>query len=253
MTPADFDLTGKLALVTGATRGIGLAIAELLAELGARIVVSSESADDCDAVAAQLGGIPLPCDLADGVAAAELPTQVQELVGRLDILVLNAGIPGRPGPFAALDLEDYRHVMAVNLESAVLLANGLLPLLAAQGGGAAVLMSSIAGLRGNSGINSYALSKAAIAQLARNLAVEWGPRNVRVNAVSPGLIRTPLAEPLLGDAEFMARRLQMTPLRRVGDAREVAGAVAFLASAAGAFVTGHNLVVDGGTLVTDGS
>lgn len=101
-------------------------------------------------------------------------------------------------------------------------------------------------------MNAYALAKAAIVQLARNLAVEWGPRNVRVNAVSPGLIRTPLSQPLLDDADFMARRLQMTPLRRAGEPHEVAGAIAFLASEAGASVTGHNLVVDGGTLVTDG-
>lgn len=253
MASGPFDLTGKQALVTGATRGIGLAIVELLTELGARIVVSSESAQDCEAVAARLGGLPLACDLADMSAVTAMPAQVRELAGHLDILVLNAGIPGAPGPFAALDHADYRHVMAVNLESTVLLAKGLLPLIATNGGGAAILMSSIAGLRGNGAISSYALSKAAIAQLARNLAVEWGPRNVRVNAVSPGLIETPLSKPLLQDADFMARRLQMTPLRRTGRAHEVAGAVAFLASAAGAFVTGHNLVVDGGTLVTDGS
>jgi NAD(P)-dependent dehydrogenase (short-subunit alcohol dehydrogenase family) len=114
-------------------------------------------------------------------------------------------------------------------------------------------MSSIAGLRGNGAIGLYGISKAALAQMARNLAVEWGPRGVRVNAVSPGLIRTPLAQRLMDDPSFMARRLQATPLRRVGEPDEIAGAVIFLASRAGGFLTGQNLVVDGGTLVSDGS
>ncbi len=128
-----------------------------------------------------------------------------------------------------------------------------LPRIAERGGGAAVLMASISALRGNAAINAYAIAKAGVAQMARNLAVEWGPRNVRVNAISPGLIRTPLSEPLLDNAAFMARRMQMTPLRRAGEPQEIAGAALFLASAAGAFVTGHNLVVDGGTTITDGS
>ena len=128
-----------------------------------------------------------------------------------------------------------------------------LPHIAARGGGAAVLIASLAGLRGNGRINAYALAKAGVAQLARNLAVEWGPRGVRVNAVSPGFIATELSQPLLDNTEFMARRMAMTPLRRPGTPQEVAGAAVFLASDAGAFVTGHNLVVDGGTLITDGS
>jgi NAD(P)-dependent dehydrogenase (short-subunit alcohol dehydrogenase family) len=125
--------------------------------------------------------------------------------------------------------------------------------MAARGGGSVVLMSSIAGLRGNGSIGLYGLSKAALAQLARNLAVEWGPQGVRVNAVSPGLIRTPLAAGLLGDDAFMARRLQATPLRRVGEPEEIAGVVAMLVSRAGGFITGQNLVVDGGTTISDGS
>ena len=128
-----------------------------------------------------------------------------------------------------------------------------MPHIAATGGGAAILVSSLSGLRGNGAINAYALAKAGVAQLARNLAVEWGPRNVRVNALSPGLIRTELSAPLLADDIFMARRMQMTPLRRPGEMEEVAGAAIFLADRAAAFVTGHNLVVDGGTLITDGN
>jgi NAD(P)-dependent dehydrogenase (short-subunit alcohol dehydrogenase family) len=125
--------------------------------------------------------------------------------------------------------------------------------MAGRGGGSVILMSSIAGIRGNTAIGLYGLSKAALAQLARNLAVEWGPKGVRVNAISPGLIRTPLAEVLLADPTFMKRRLALTPLRRVGEPHEIAGVVVMLASRAGGFITGHNLVVDGGTTISDGN
>ena len=195
----------------------------------------------------------IPCDVTDDAALAALIDGTRAALGGLDILVCNAGITGRAGPFADIDMADYADVMALNLRSQVVLCNLALPHIAARGGGAVVLLASLSGLRGNGRINAYALSKAGVAQLARNLAVEWGPRNVRVNAVSPGFIATDLSAPLLADEAFMARRMGMTPLRRPGTPAEVAGAALFLASAAGAFVTGHNLVVDGGTLVTDGS
>ena len=141
----------------------------------------------------------------------------------------------------------------MNLRSAVVLTGLALPRIADRGGGSVILTGSIAALRGNRAISSYALAKAGLAQLARNLAVEWGRRNIRVNTVSPGLIDTELSAPLRADERFMARRLQMTPLRRSGTPQEVAGTVVWLASAAGAFVTGQNIVVDGGTVITDGS
>lgn len=248
-----FDLTGKRALVTGSTRGIGRAIAEALITQGARVVISSENAADTARVAAELAMPGCPCDVADDAALARLVDVTVAELGGLDILVCNAGITGKPGPFAEVDMDDYARVMAINLRSQVVLCNLALPRIAASGGGSAVLISSLSGLRGNGRINAYALAKAGVAQLARNLAVEWGPRAVRVNAVSPGFIATELSQPLLDDPVFMARRMAMTPLRRPGTPQEVAGAVLFLASDAGAFVTGHNLVVDGGTVITDGS
>jgi len=248
-----FDLTGKSAIVTGSTRGIGRAIAEGLIAQGARVVISSEDAGDTARVAAELGMPGQPCDVTDDAALAALVDRAVAEFGGLDVLVCNAGITGKAGAFADLDMADYARVMAINLTSQVSLCNLALPHIAAQGGGAAVLVSSLSGLRGNGRINAYALAKAGVAQLARNLAVEWGPRGVRVNAISPGFIATELSAPLLADESFMARRMAMTPLRRPGTAAEVAGAAVFLASDAGAFVTGHNLVVDGGTLITDGS
>ncbi len=258
-----FDLSGKNALITGSTRGIGRAIAEALIEAGARVVISSENAADTAEVAAQLGQPGIAADVTDDAALGQLVDGTLSALGGLDILVCNAGITGKPGPFADADMDDYAAVMALNLRSQVVLCNLALPHIAARaknsgakdsgGGGAVVLMASLSGLRGNGRINAYALSKAGVAQLARNLAVEWGPRNVRVNAISPGFIATELSGPLLADDAFMARRMAMTPLRRAGTPDEVAGAALFLASDAGGFVTGHNLVVDGGTLVSDGS
>lgn len=248
-----FDLHGKVAIVTGSTRGIGLAIARAFQDHGAKVVISSEDADDCARVGQEFGTLAIPADVTDSSQLAALVDGTVDHHGGIDILVCNAGITGRPGPFASIDMDDYDRVMAINLRSQVELCNLALPHMAARGGGSAILVSSLSGLRGNGAINAYALAKAGVAQLARNLAVEWGPRNIRVNAISPGFIRTELSAPLLADAAFMQRRMAMTPLRRPGEVQEVAGAALFLASPAGAFVTGHNLVVDGGTLITDGS
>jgi NAD(P)-dependent dehydrogenase (short-subunit alcohol dehydrogenase family) len=253
-----FDLTGQTALVTGATQGLGLAIAEVLAEQGARVIVSDLDAAACERVAGELRSRGmrvegLPADLAHGADVERLAAQVQAAFGGIDILVSNAGIQGHSGPLAAATDDDWQRVIEVNLRAAARLTTHLIPSMAARGGGSVVLMSSIAGLRGNGAIGLYGLSKAALAQLARNLAVEWGPQGVRVNAVSPGLIRTPLAAGLLGDEAFMARRLHATPLRRVGEPNEIAGVVVMLASRAGGFITGQNLVVDGGTTISDGS
>lgn len=248
-----FSLDRKGAIVTGSTRGIGRAIAEALVAQGARVVISSEDEADVQRAAAALAMPGIACDVTDRTALARLVDFALAELGAIDVLVCNAGITGQAGPFADIDMADYARVMAVNLTSQVELCNLALPHIAQCGGGSAILVSSISGLRGNGRINAYSLAKAGVAQLARNLAVEWGPRNVRVNAISPGFIATELSAPLLADAAFMARRMAMTPLRRAGSPGEVAGAAVFLASDAGAFVTGHNLVVDGGTVISDGS
>ncbi|MFT4053618.1 MAG: SDR family oxidoreductase [Novosphingobium sp.] len=248
-----FDLSSKTAIVTGSTRGIGRAIAESMIAQGARVLISSEDPADTARVADELGMPGEPCDVTDDAALARLVDRAIADFGGLDVLVCNAGITGKPGPFAQIDMADYARVMAVNLTSQVNLCNLTLPHIASRGGGTAVLVSSLSSLRGNGQINAYALAKAGVAQLARNLAVEWGPHNIRVNALSPGFIATELSRPLLENVEFMTRRMAMTPLRRPGTPKEVGAVAAFLASNAAAFITGQNLVVDGGTLITDGS
>ena len=249
-----FDLTGKVAVITGSSRGLGYAIAEGMLAQGATVVVSSENAADTDAAAAQLGerAIPIPCDVGDDGAIKALVAAVVERFGGIDILVSNAGIQGAPSP-DPLDMTSFDRVIAINLRSMVALTKHALPHMAGREGASVILTASIAGLRGNARIDAYALAKAAVAQLARNIAVQWGPRGVRANAIAPGLIDTKLADHLKADAEFMKRRMQMTPLRRMGLPHEIAGVAVFLAAPAGGFVNGQVIVADGGTTITDGS
>jgi NAD(P)-dependent dehydrogenase (short-subunit alcohol dehydrogenase family) len=259
LNPASlFSLAGKAALVTGATRGIGRATAEALGLAGARVVVSSNEPEACAEVAAALcakgiEAIGLVCDVTQRGELEDLAARAEAHFGGVDVLVCNAGAAPHFGPIASADESAYEATMAVNLKHPLWLTGLLAPKMAARGGGAIVLTSSISGVRGNKSIGLYALSKAALAQLARNLAVEWGPPGVRVNSVAPGLIRTNFASGILDNEEALARRLQLTPLRRVGEAWEIAAAIVFLASPGGGFISGHNLIIDGGTIISDGN
>lgn len=253
-----FDLSGQVVLVTGAAQGLGRAIAEACAAQGAQVVLADRDEATLAGTAQTLtqrghAVLALPTDVADPAALQRLAEHAWGWRGRLDTLVCNAGIQGPTGPLLGVGDDDWQRVMDVNLRSAQRLCAQLMPRMAEQGGGSVVFLSSLSALRGNQAIGLYALSKAALSQLARNLAVEWGPQNLRVNAIAPGLIRTQLAEGLMRDPAFMARRMQATPLRRVGEPAEVAGVAVLLASRAGAFITGQTLVVDGGTLISDGS
>ncbi len=251
-------LHGQVALVTGATRGIGRAIAERMAETGAQVIVSSEDGAACETAAAEMRArgldvMGLPCDVSSKPEVEALVVRALELRGRIDTLICNAGVAPHMGPIATASDREWDLTMTVNLRSVLWLTSLVIPGMAERGGGSVIITSSIAGLRGNKAIGLYGLSKAASAELARNLAVEWGPRNVRVNAISPGLIRTEFARPLLDNPEVTARRLALTPLRRAGEPDEIAGVAVMLAARAGAFITGQNLVVDGGTTIGDGN
>jgi NAD(P)-dependent dehydrogenase (short-subunit alcohol dehydrogenase family) len=253
-----FDLTGRVAIVTGSTRGIGLAIARTLAEAGASVVISSEDGAACASTAAEFVSrghrvIGHRCDVASEEEIKGLTQAAVSQFGGVDVLVCNAGIPGPVGPAAQASLHDVDRVLNINLRSAMMLTTEVIPQMVARGGGSVIFIASIAGLRGNRSIGLYGVSKAALAQLARNLAVEWGPQGIRVNAISPGLIATEFSRELMANKTFMERRLAMTPLRRAGAPEEIASTALFLATAAGGFITGQNIVVDGGTLISDGS
>jgi NAD(P)-dependent dehydrogenase (short-subunit alcohol dehydrogenase family) len=252
-----FDLSGKRAVVTGGTSGIGLAIVEAFAEAGARVLAVSENETACreTETALSIRGLAVSayvCDVSKRKQVEELHAHAIEALGGLDILVANAGIEGPIGETGTYSEEAFDRLLAVNLKSVVWLSGMTARSMAESGGGSIILMSSLSGLRGNKMIGAYAMTKAALAQLARNLAVEWGSKNIRANAISPGLIRTPFSHKLMEDSAFMERRLKMTPLRRVGEPHEIAATAVFLASTGGAFITGQNIVVDGGTIVTDG-
>jgi NAD(P)-dependent dehydrogenase (short-subunit alcohol dehydrogenase family) len=253
-----FAMGGQVALVTGAAAGLGREIAQSYAQQGAAVVLTDKNGPACAAAAAELRDrghdvTSLAADLGDSTEVAMLATAALGWRGRIDTLVCNAGIVGPAGSTLGVDDPAWQAVFDVNLRSAVQLTCALIPSMALRRTGSVILISSIAGLRGNKTIGVYGLSKAALAQLARNLAVEWGPEGVRANAISPGLIRTSFSEQLMGNAQFMQRRLQLTPLRRVGEAHEIAGVAVLLATRAGGFITGQNIIVDGGTLVSDGS
>lgn len=253
-----FSLKNRTALITGASGGLGRSIADLFALSAARLILADQTKSKAEEIAQSLRErgsevASFGLDLADTNVLQGHALDLVSTGNVPDILVLNAGIQGPAGPLDAVTADDWHRVMAVNLASAHVLTSVFAPAMARRGGGSIILMASIAALRGNKAIGLYGMTKAALVQLARNLAVEWGPHNIRANAIAPGLIRTPLAAELLGNASFMERRLSITPLRRVGEPHEIAGVALMLAADAGAFITGQVLVVDGGTLISDGS
>ena len=246
-----FDLTGKVAVVTGSSRGIGRAIAERMAQHGARVVVSSRKPEACEPVAAAIRAqgnqaMVQPCNIGRKPEVQALVDATLAAWGRIDVLVCNAAINPHFGPLATIEDDAWDRIMATNIRSNLWLANLTAPAMAQRGEGAIILVSSIAGLRGSATLGAYGVSKAADMQLVRNLAVEWGPHGVRANGIAPGLVRTDFARALWEDPALLERRTRDTPLRRIGEPDEIAGAAIFLAAPAGRFMTGQTIVVDGG-------
>jgi NAD(P)-dependent dehydrogenase (short-subunit alcohol dehydrogenase family) len=251
---AMFALTGKVALITGSSRGIGRAIAQAMAALGAKVVISSRKADACEAVAKEIKGQGgdahvVPCNVSRKDEIVHLVEETKRHYGPVDILVCNAAVNPVYGPMRDLSDEAFDKIMGSNVKSNLWLCNLTIPDMAARGGGAVVIVSSIAGLRGNEMLGAYGISKSADFALARNLAVEWGPQNVRVNCIAPGLVKTDFARALWEDAERLKKRNADTPLRRIGMPDEIGGIAAFLASPAASFITGQIIVADGGVTI----
>ena len=247
-----FDLSGKVALVTGSTRGIGKSIAEELARAGAKVAVSSRKAEACDAVEKefQKSGFEVlarPANVSRKEDLQALVDATQQKWGRLDIVVANAASNPYYGPLTGIPDEAFDKIMANNVKSVLWLGAMTLP--GMKPGGSFIVVGSIGGILANTVIGAYGMSKAADQHLVRNLAAEWGPKGVRVNTIAPGLIRTEFARALWEDEKRRAEREQATPLRRLGEPRDIGGIAVFLASDAAAFITGQCIVADGGVTI----
>jgi dehydrogenase/reductase SDR family protein 4 len=254
MSNSLFDLTGKVAIVTGSTKGIGKAIAESLARAGARVVISSRKGDKCEEVARSireegLQAVAIPCHIGKRADVEHLVEETRKQLGQIDVLVCNAAVNPYYGPTAGLTDEAFTRVMDSNVRSNIWLSNLVLPEMAERKEGSVIIVSSIGGLRGSLNLGIYAISKAADFQLARNLAIEWGPHSIRVNCIAPGLVRTDFARALWENPELLAKAESTTPLRRIGEPEEIAGAAVFLAAPASKWMTGQVIVIDGGITI----
>lgn len=255
-----FDMSGQVALITGSSRGIGRAIAEAMAEQGAKVVISSRKADACEATAAAINAtfgdgtaIAVPANISSKDDLQHLVDTTRKAFGKITALVCNAASNPYYGPGLGISDDQFRKIMDNNILSNHWLISMVAPEMVERGEGAITIISSIGGLKGSPIIGAYCISKAADMQMARNFAVELGASGIRVNCIAPGLIRTDMARALWEDPENLRRSTAASTLKRIGEPHEIAGAAVFLASKAGAFTTGQTIVCDGGATISGGA
>ena len=251
-----FDLTGKSAIITGSSKGIGKSIAMQMALHGAKVVISSRKADVCQETAKEINAacegqegeaIVIPCNISDKAAMQMLVDETRNQFGKVDILVCNAATNPFFGSLLDIPEEAFDKVMNNNIKSNHLLCNMVLPEMIERKDGSIIIVSSVGGLKGSAVLGAYDISKAADIMLVKNLAIEHGPHNVRTNAIAPGLFRTDFAKALWENPEILKQSTASCPLRRIGEPEEIGGAAVLLCSSAGSFVNGHTLVIDGGS------
>ncbi|SHK41545.1 NAD(P)-dependent dehydrogenase, short-chain alcohol dehydrogenase family [Maribacter aquivivus] len=250
-----FDLTGKVAVITGSSKGIGLSIAKGLAENGAKVVISSRKQDAVDAVAKEMQeagfeAIGIACHIGEADQREALIAKTIEKYGRIDILVNNAAINPYYGPLEDSDEEVFDKVMNVNVKAPWLLSNLAQPHMKAQGGGSIINISSVEGIHPGFKLGLYSVTKSALIMLSKNQAKEWGRHGIRSNAVCPGLVKTKLSQALWSNEKMVAGYTGVVPLKRIAEPDELAGIVMLLASDAGSYMTGGVYTVDGGYLIS---
>jgi NAD(P)-dependent dehydrogenase (short-subunit alcohol dehydrogenase family) len=252
-----FDMKGKVAVITGSTRGIGLAIAERMAEHGAKVVISSRKADVCEEVAKGINGkfgkgtaVGIAANISSKENLQNLVDESNRAFGKIDVLVCNAASNPYYGPLAGISDDQFRKILDNNIVANNWLISMAVPQMIERKDGSIIIVSSIGGLKGSTILGAYAISKAADMQLARNLACEYGKHNIRVNCIAPGLIKTDFAKALWDDPENLKASTSRSPLLRIGIPDEIAGAAVFLGSKAGDFMTGQTMVIDGGATIS---
>lgn len=252
-----FDLSGKVAVITGSSRGIGKAIAEAMADAGAKVTISSRKPGPCQEVADEINAkhgdgtaIAVPANISSKEDLQAMVDATNKAFGKIDICVCNAASNPYYGPMGGIDDDAFAKILQNNIISNNWLIQMCAPQMRERKDGAVIIVSSIGGLRGSPIIGAYNISKAADFQLARNLATEFGADNIRVNCIAPGLIKTDFAKALWDNPDTLKRSLTGTPLKRIGEPEEIAGAAVYLASKAGAYMTGQMMVVDGGATAT---
>ena len=250
-----FDMTGKVAIITGSSRGIGQAIAEDYADHGARVVITSRNIGPCEAVAAAINAkhpgaaIAVASSLSSKQSLQAMIDAGRAAFGRIDVLVCNAASNPHYGPMETITDEAFRKTLELNIVAQHWLITMVAPEMRARKSGSIILVSSVGGLRGTPIIGVYAITKAADIQMAKNLAREFGPDNVRINAIAPGLVRTDFAKALWENPENLKHSVSNACLGRIGEPHEIAGAAVFLGADASSFMTGQTIVVDGGVVV----
>ncbi|MBT4016359.1 MAG: SDR family oxidoreductase [Alphaproteobacteria bacterium] len=252
-----FDLTGKVAVITGSTKGIGKAIAEEMAAHGAKVVITSRKGDVCEEVAQSIrdtGGeaVAIPCNISHKEQMQALVAETRKVYGKIDILVCNAAANPHYGPTLTIPDSAFEKVMDVNIKSNHWLVQMVAPEMVTRKDGSIIIVSSIGGYRGSATLGAYCISKAADMQMVRNLATELGPDNIRANCIAPGLVKTDFARALWENPEMADDRIEGTPLRRLGEPRDIAGIAIYLASEAGSWTTGQTITVDGGVTSSSG-
>ncbi|WP_339634432.1 SDR family oxidoreductase [uncultured Sneathiella sp.] len=255
-----FDLSGKTAVITGSSKGIGKAIAHQMALAGAKVTISSRKADICEEVAAEINAslpegssgkaVSVPCNINSKESLRNLVDETHKVFGDIHILVCNAALNPYFGPSTDIPDDAFDKIMSANIKSNHWLCNMVLPEMKMRKDGAIIIVSSIGGIRGSAVLGAYSISKAADMQLVRNLAVEHGADNIRVNAIAPGLIQTEFARALWENPDILKKATSRAPLQRIGQPDEIAGAAVYMASDAGTFLTGQTLVIDGGQTIT---
>ena len=251
-----FSLKNKVIVITGSSRGIGKSIAEECAKLGAKVVISSRKLEACEAAAGEINNalneksaIAIAANISNPDDLEVLVNKTNDELGKIDVLVCNAASNPYMGGMEDIPLEMFDKIMANNVRSNHILTNLVLPQMKARNDGSIIIVSSIGGLRGSSILGTYNMSKAADIAMVKNIAAEFGPFNIRANAIAPGLIKTDMAKALWENPKILESVTSTNPLRRIGEPVEIAGIAVLLASRAGGYINGETIVVDGGSTV----